>query len=58
MYKKSYIVLSEADVDGQINAQNESLDMDSLKEQSKEIEYEEFYTKVLVYKMDKNEREF
>ena len=50
MYKKSYVILNESDVEGQINSQNESFDMNSLKEQSKEIQYEEFYPKVLVYK--------
>jgi hypothetical protein len=50
MYKKSYVILKEEDVDGQILFQNSSLDMDKMKEQSKDLEHEEFYPKILVYK--------
>ena len=50
MYKKSYVILNEEDVDGQIVLQNSSLDMDKIKNQSKDLKHEEFYPKILVYK--------
>ena len=42
--------MNEDDVDGQIIWQNSLLNMDQIKEKSKDLEFEQFYPKILVYK--------